>query len=268
MQLLLNMHDSIFAASHETVRTVRVLYFRSRTWIIERSGQQCVLHSLPTDLSALRERERDAWRVSVMSDHELLLECWWAARWQNPSSWQRPRPLWFVFAVAYRVATWLPLPPISLGYTECIHSRSVIEFHTCHSQLNCVFCKVLVYLEKCIPDMLESYRDEREDILQLLCTLSTTAAKIHLKKVTMLPNYSKLKCFCAITWIKYEYSMPSPAEPQGFLPRCLFYKTSFVPLWKGTFDLKTPTARLCDILQTALINRVNTRYQCRRWGEV
>lgn len=31
--------------------------------------------------------------------------------------------------------------PISLGYTECIHSRSVIEFHTCHSQLNCVFHK-------------------------------------------------------------------------------------------------------------------------------
>lgn len=31
--------------------------------------------------------------------------------------------------------------PISLGYTECIHSRSVIEFHTCHSQLYCVFHK-------------------------------------------------------------------------------------------------------------------------------
>lgn len=157
MQLLLHMHDSIFAASDETLRTVRVLYFGSRTWIIERSGQQCVLHSLSADLRAPRERR--AWRVSVMSDHELLLECWRAAWWQNPSSWRRPRPLWFVFAVAYRVATWLLLPPISLGYTECIHSRSVIEFHTCHSQLNCVFCKVPVYLEKCVLDMLGSYRE-------------------------------------------------------------------------------------------------------------
>lgn len=131
------MHDSIFAASDETLRTVQVLYFGSRTWIIERSSQQCVLHSLSADLSA--QRERNAWRVSVMSDHELLLECWRAAWWQNPSSWRRPRPLWFVFAVAYRVATWLLLPPISLGYTECIHSRSVIEFHTCHTVSLTVF---------------------------------------------------------------------------------------------------------------------------------
>lgn len=113
-----------------------------RTWIIEQSAQQCVLQSLSTDLSALRKRESEIHRVSVMSDHELLLECWWAAWWQNPSSWQQPRPLWFVLAAAYRVATWLLLPPISPGYTECIHSRSVIEFHTCHRQLNCVFCKV------------------------------------------------------------------------------------------------------------------------------
>lgn len=34
--------------------------------------------------------------------------------------------------------------PISLGYTECIRSRSVIEFHTCLRQLNCVFRKVRV----------------------------------------------------------------------------------------------------------------------------
>lgn len=130
-----------FAATDETVCTVRALYFRSRIWIIEGSGQQCVLQSASTDLSATRERPR---RVSVMSDHELLFECWWAVWWHNPNSWQQPRLLWFVLATAYRVATWLPLPPISLGYTQCIHSRSVIEFHTCHCQLNCVFCKVHV----------------------------------------------------------------------------------------------------------------------------
>lgn len=127
MPLLLHMHDSIFAASDETLRTVQVLYFGSRTWIIERSSQQCVLHSLSADLSA--QRERDAWRVSVMSDHELLLECWRAAWWQNPSSWRQPRPLWFVFAVAYRVATWLLLPPISLGYTVTrVHPQQVCNW--------------------------------------------------------------------------------------------------------------------------------------------
>lgn len=45
---------------------------------------------------------------------------------------------------ACRVATWLPLaPPSSLGDTECIRSRSVIEFHTCHSWL---WLRGLVYL--------------------------------------------------------------------------------------------------------------------------
>lgn len=123
-------------------------------------------------------RARDACRVSVMSDHELLLECWWAVRWQKPCSWQRPRPLWFVLAAAYRVATWLPLPPISLGYTECIHSRSVIEFHTCHSRLNSVFCEV------CVPwKNLSWYAWEfivmRESTLWLPCALWIAIAFIN-----------------------------------------------------------------------------------------
>lgn len=117
------------------MRTVQVLYFQSRTWIMERSGQQCVLPSL-FHWPDWAEREGDSWRVSAMSDHELLLECRWAAA----------QLLAAAQAIVICVCCSLQgrhlaaaSPPISLGNAECIRSRSVIEFHTCHSQLNCVF---------------------------------------------------------------------------------------------------------------------------------
>lgn len=71
-----------------------------------------------------------------MSDHELLLECRWAAA----------QLLAAAQAIVICVCCSLrgrhlaaASPPISLGNAECIRSRSVIEFHTCHSQLNCAF---------------------------------------------------------------------------------------------------------------------------------
>ena len=67
-----HMRDSIFAASGETVRTAPVFYFRSWTWIIERSGQQCVLHSFTTDLSALRVRRSDCpWWATMSSSRSV-----------------------------------------------------------------------------------------------------------------------------------------------------------------------------------------------------
>lgn len=77
MQLFLYMHASIFAGTDETVHTIWVLYFRRRTWIIEQSGQQCVLQSLSTDLSALRERQRERERARCT---ESVCDEWpWAA---------------------------------------------------------------------------------------------------------------------------------------------------------------------------------------------
>ena len=64
-----------------------------------------------------------------------------------------------MLAAAYRVASWLPLPSVSLGYTECIHSRSVIELHTCYSQLSCVFCVCGQYLKKNSLDVLDGDKE-------------------------------------------------------------------------------------------------------------
>lgn len=162
MPFLLHMHESIFAASDETLRTVQVLYFRSRTWIIERSSQQCVLHSLSADLSA--QRERNAWRVSVMSDHELLLECWRAA-W---CSMRAPESQLLAAAQAIVICVCcclrgrhLAAASSNLPRLHRVHPQQVCNWisHMSHSQLNCVFCKVPVYPEKCLLDMLDSYRE-------------------------------------------------------------------------------------------------------------
>lgn len=82
-----------------------------------------------------------------------------------------------MLAAAYRVATWLLLPSISLGYTECIHSRSVIEFRTCHGQLNCVFCKAHgQHLQRFYLEVLENYHDVRGWILAPVRTLNYIGA--------------------------------------------------------------------------------------------
>lgn len=73
--------------------------------------------------------------------------------------------------------------PISLGYTECIRSRSIIEFHTCLRQLNCVFRKVRVQrwgggLEERKTILIYSgAADMRVDILQLPCTVQLLMLK-------------------------------------------------------------------------------------------
>lgn len=66
--ILLHKHASIFAGTDETVCTVRGLYFKNKTWIIKQSGQQCVLQSLSTDLSAESERKRERLVESVCDE--------------------------------------------------------------------------------------------------------------------------------------------------------------------------------------------------------
>lgn len=75
--------------------------------------------------------------------------------------------------------------PISLGYTECIRGRSVIEFHTCLRQLSCVFRKVHVQRGGCVGGWEErkmilicsGAADMRADILQLPCTVELLMLK-------------------------------------------------------------------------------------------
>lgn len=142
MQLLLHMHESIFAASDETVRTVQVLYFRNRTWIIERSGQQCVLHSLSTDPSLPRERVGGAVGECL---RWVTMSCSWSVGGlrdgRSPALGSGPGHCDLCLPLPTGSPPGCRFPPISPGNTECIRSRSVIEFHTCHSQLNCVFCE-------------------------------------------------------------------------------------------------------------------------------
>lgn len=71
-----------------------------------------------------------------MSDHELLLDCWWAGtRILVLGSSPGHRGLWLL------LPTGSP-PVLNLPDLECIHRKFVIEFHKSQSQ--CTFCQVSV----------------------------------------------------------------------------------------------------------------------------
>lgn len=88
--------------------------------------------------------EGGAYRVSVMSDRERLLECWWAAWWQKSQLLAAAQAI-VICARCCRQGRHLAMASSSLSglHRECFHGGSVIEFNTCHNQLNCVFCELL-----------------------------------------------------------------------------------------------------------------------------
>lgn len=88
-------------------------------------------------------------------------------------------------------------------------------------------------------------------------------------------NLGPPKVQYAIVWKYYQSSITAPAEPLGFLWRCLFIVTETLANMmkhflshpaRDIFDLYSalqvaPPPRLCAILQAALIiNTVDTRY--------
>lgn len=166
------MHASFFTATDDTVHTAWVLYFWSRTWIMEQSGQQCVLHSISTDLRALRERKR---RMESICD-----------------KWPGAAPGVLVGCVMAEAQVLAAAQAIVICARCCLQGRhlaaaspNIPGLYRVHPQQVCnwishvtvsltVFSARCVHLEISNLDMLENLWDEGECTAALLYTLSYT----------------------------------------------------------------------------------------------